>query len=110
MRIGISQPKTRALLAMTAMGAAIALLASLLLLSGNPRQAEYRSADIKLRYLLDVTDTLSQSLDLAVRSDLDVQAELLQMATAFGTASTSVSEDLQRIYADDSGMRQLGLR
>ncbi len=107
MRIGISRPLTRTLLALSAMGVAMALLASLLLLSGNPRQAEYRSADTKLRYLLDVTDTMSQSLDVAVRADLDIKTELNQVTSAFTTASASLDQDLNTIYTVDSGLRQL---
>ena len=107
MRSGISRPLPRTLLALAAMGIAMALLASLVLLSGNPRQAEYRSADQKLRYLLDVTDALSQSLDVAVRSDVDVRAELLAATEAYTVVSVSLDADLKRIYATDTGMRRL---
>lgn len=107
MRIGISQPLPRTLLALATMGIAMALLASLLLLSGNPRQAEYRSADNKLRYLLDTTDALSQSLDVAVRSDIDVRGELTAVSQAFSAVSESLDGDLEQIYGTDSGLRQL---
>ncbi|MFK7913706.1 MAG: ATP-binding protein [Pseudomonadales bacterium] len=107
MRIGISQPLPRTLLALAAMGIAMALLASLLLLSGNPRQAEYRGADQKLRYLQDVTNALSQSLDVAVRSDVDVRSELLAATEAFSAVSTSLDSDLTKIYAADSGVGRL---
>lgn len=107
MRIGISRPRARTLLAAAAMGLAMLLLASLVLLSSNPRQSEYRSADLKLRYLLDATDALSQSLDVAVRADLDVQAELAQVTNAFGEISASLGADLNSIYSADTEMRQL---
>lgn len=107
MRIGISQTLPRTILALAAMGIAMALLASLLLLSGNPRQAEYRGADQKLRYLQDVTDALSQSLDVAVRADVDVQSELVAATEAFTAVSESLDSDLAQIYEADSGLRRL---
>lgn len=102
MTTGVSGKLPRAILSVLMMALAMALLGSLLLLSSNPNQNEYRGADTTLRYLQDVTDALSQSLDVAVRPDLDVQNELKEVARALSAASSSLSADLGAIYTADA--------
>ncbi len=102
MTTAVSGKLPKVLLSLLMMALAIALLGSLLLLSSNPNQTEYRNADTALRYLQDVTDALAQSLDVAVRPELDVREELTEVARAFGAASTSLSADLGEIYREEA--------
>ncbi|MEM1231813.1 MAG: ATP-binding protein [Pseudomonadota bacterium] len=107
MTTAVSGKLPKVLLSLLMMALAIALLGSLLLLSSNPNQTEYRNADTALRYLQDVTDALAQSLDVAVRPELDVREELTEVARAFGAASSSLGSDLGEIYREEAPRQQL---
>ena len=89
---------TRRALSCAGIFAAIGLLGALLLLSTAPEQESYRTLDAKLGYVDDVSVAVDQTLDMAMRRDLDVSAELNQLVANFADVSRSLQGDITAIY------------
>ncbi len=89
---------TRRALSCAGIFAAIGLLGALLLLSSAPEQESYRTLEAKLGYVDDVSVAVDQTIDMAMRRDLDVGAELDQLVTNFADVSRSLQGDITSIY------------
>ena len=67
-------------LSVLSIGAAAVMLAALLLMSGNPNQANQQRVEAQMSYLNDLEGVLMPSLDTTWQAAIETKATLYQLA------------------------------
>ncbi len=78
---------------------AVALLAALLLMSGNPNQTTQRSIDAEIRYLQDLDALLDETIEVTWTSRADTKPTLYALADRYDLISLRLGEDLRQMYS-----------